>query len=193
MKIILIQEIQKFIHVLRGKRVILDADLAHFYGASPGVINQAVSRNLDRFPHDFCFRLAPAETLNLKSQSVISRLQHGGSRGVKRVFTEQGVAMLASVLRSERAVAMSIAIILPFVQLRELLATHRELAAKLAELEHKLEGNDPAIANLFEAIRQLLASPEPDHSRKIGFVRGESLKPECIPSLSKPAARALAT
>ena len=82
--------------------------------------------------------------------------------------------MLASVLRSERAVAMSIAIIRAFVQLRELLATHRELAAKLAELEHKLEGHDSAIANLFEAIRQLLASPEPDHSRKIGFVRGES-------------------
>ena len=88
-----------------------------------------------------------------------------------RVFTEQGVAMLASVLRSERAALMSIAIIRAFVQLRELLATHVELAAKLAELERKLEGHDSAIANLFEAIRQLLASPEPEHTRKIGFNR----------------------
>jgi phage regulator Rha-like protein len=152
----------------------VDADLARFYGVSTRELNQAVVRNIDRFPNDFCFQTTPEEVRNLRSQFVISRLQHGGSRYVMRFFTEQGVAMLASVLRSKRAAAMSIAIIRAFVQLREILATHHELAAKLAELEHKLEGHDSAIANLFETIRQLLASPEPDHTRKIGFVRVDS-------------------
>lgn len=173
-EIISIPEIRRRIHVIRGKRVITDADLALFYGVSTGELNQAVSRNLDRFPEDFCFHLSLSETRNLKSQSVISSSQHGGHRKLRRVFTEQGVAMLASVLRSKRAVAMSIAIIRAFVQLREILATHHELATKLAELEHKLEGHDSAITNLFEAIRQLLASSEPDHTPKIGFVRADT-------------------
>jgi hypothetical protein len=168
-EIIPIPEIQRRIHAVRGKRVIFDTDLARFYGVSTGALNQAVSRNLNRFPEDFCFQLTLTETQNLISQFVISSSQHGGVRKLRRVFTEQGVTMLASVLRSERAAAMSIAIVRAFVQLRELLATHVELAAKLAELEQKLEGHDSAIANLFEAIRQLLASPDPDHSRKIGF------------------------
>jgi len=171
MKIIPILEIQRRIHFIREKRVIMDADLARFYGVSTKILKRTVSRNIDRFPDDFSFQLTSGESLNLKSQSVISRMQHGGSRYVSRVFTDQGVAMLASVLRSRRAAAMSIAIIRAFVQLREILATHHELATKLAELEHKLEGHDSAITNLFEAIRQLLASPEPEHSRKIGFVR----------------------
>jgi hypothetical protein len=173
-EIISIPDIQRRIHVIRGQRVIADADLALFYGVNTGGLNKAVTRNLNRFPEDFCFQLTPLETENLKSQSVISRLQHGGTRNLRRVFTEQGVAMLASVLRTKRAAAMSIAIIRAFVQLREILATHRKLAAKLAELEQKLEGHDSAIANLFETIRQLLASPEPEHTRKIGFVRGDS-------------------
>jgi len=174
MKIIPILEIQRRIHFVRGKRVIIDADLARFYGVSTKTLKRTVSRNIDRFPDDFSFQLTSGESLNLKSQSVISRMQHGGSRYVSRVFTDQGVAMLASVLRSRRAAAMSIAIIRAFVQLREILATHHELATKLAELEHKLEGHDSAITNLFEAIRQLLASPEPEHSRKIGFVRADT-------------------
>jgi hypothetical protein len=169
-----IPEIQQRIHILRGKRVMTDADLAHFYGVSTGELNQAVSRNLNRFPEDFCFQLSLLETRNLISQFVISSSQHGGTRRPMRVFTEQGVAMLASVLRSERAAAMSIAIVRAFVQLRELLTTHRELAVKLAELERKLEKHDSAIANIFEAIRQLLASPEPEHTRKIGFNRSDS-------------------
>ena len=168
-EIIPISEIQQRIHVIRGKRVLFDVDLAQFYEVSTGELNQAASRNLDRFPRDFCFQLTAMETRNLISQFVISSSQHGGSRKPMRVFTEQGVAMLASVLRSERAVAMSIAIVRAFVQLREVLAAHRELAAKLGELERKLEGHDSAIANLFEAIRQLLASPEPEHKREIGF------------------------
>jgi phage regulator Rha-like protein len=170
--IIPIPDIQQRIHVVRGKRVITDADLARFYGVTAKSLNQAVLRNIERFPNDFSFHLSLNETRNLKSQTVTSSSQHGGVRKVARVFTEQGVAMLASVLRGGRAAAMSIAIVRAFVQLRELLATHRELAAKLAELEQKLEGHDSAISNLFETIRQLLASPEPEHSRKIGFHRG---------------------
>jgi hypothetical protein len=173
-KVIPSSAIQQSICAVRGKRVITDGDLASFYGVTTKNLNKAVSRNRNRFPDDFSFQLTREETRNLKSQSVISSLQHGGTRKVRRVFTEQGVAMLASVLRTERAVAMSIAIVRAFMQLREILATHRELAAKLAELESKLEGHDSAIVNLFETIRQLLASPEPNHTRKIGFVRGDS-------------------
>jgi hypothetical protein len=172
-KIIPIPEIQQRIHLVRGKRVITDADIASFYRVTVYNLNKAVSRNRDRFPEDFSFLLTHDENRNLIFQSGISSSQHGGSRRFRRVFTEQGVAMLASVLHSQRAVAMSIAVIRAFVQLRELLAPHTELAAKLADLEQKLEGHDSAIANLFEAIRQLLASPEPGHSRKIGFHRGE--------------------
>jgi phage regulator Rha-like protein len=173
-EIIAISEIQQQIRFIRGKRVIVDADLARFYGVSTKVLKQTVSRNIGRFPEDFRFQLTSIETRNLRSQFVTSSLQHGGSRYVNRVFTEQGVAMLASVLRGKRAVAMSVAIIRAFVQLREILAAHHELSTKLAELEQRIEGHDSAITNLFEAIRQILASPEPDHTRKIGFVRGDS-------------------
>jgi len=117
-----IPEIQQRIHVIRGKRVIMDADLAGFYGVTTYNLNKAVSRNQGRFPDDFSFRLTREETRNLIFQSGISSSQHGGSRRPMQVFTEKGVAMLASVLRSDRAVAMSIAIIRAFVQLRELLA-----------------------------------------------------------------------
>ena len=100
-----IPEIQQRIHIVRGKRVMTDADLARFYGVSTGELNQAVSRNLNRFPEDFCFQLSLVETRNLISQFVISSSQHGGTRKLMRVFTEQGVAMLASVLKSECAAA----------------------------------------------------------------------------------------
>jgi len=167
--IIPIPEIQQRIHVVRGRRVIVDTDLARFYGVTTFNLNKAVSRNRERFPEDFHFQLTSDESRNLIFQSGISSSQHGGQRKLTGVFTEQGIAMLASVLRSQRAAAMSIAIIRAFVQLRELLSSNHELAAKLAELERKLEGHDSAITNLFEAMRQLLASPEPNHQRKIGF------------------------
>jgi hypothetical protein len=164
-----VPEIQQRIHVVRGKRVMFDSDLASFYGVATRDLNKAVSRNLDRFPDDFSFVATKEELGNLMFQVGTSRRSHGGRRTPVRVFTEQGVAMLASVLRSERAVRVSIVIIRAFVELRELLSTHRELAAKLSELERKLEGHDSAIANLFEAMRQLLAPTGPEHSRKIGF------------------------
>lgn len=174
--------IQQRILVVRGHRVLRDADLARFYGVTTSNLNKAVARNLDRFPEDFAFQLTPVEAENLIFQSGISRgqpapeekvanasRQHGGARKPPRVFTEQGVAMLASVLRSPRAVAMSVAIVRAFVQLREMLAGHRQLADKLAELETKLEGHDEAIGNLFEAIRQLIEPAAPAHGRKMGF------------------------
>lgn len=180
------EQIQRRILVVRGMRVLLDADLARFYGVATRDLNKAVARNLDRFPTDFAFYLNPEEANDLMFQSGTSnapavggtqspekkRPGRGGRRKPPRVFTEQGVAMLASVLRSPRAVAMSVAIVRAFVQLREMLAGHRQLAAKLAELERRLEGHDQAIGNLFEAIRQLVEPSAPDHGRKMGFHQG---------------------
>jgi len=182
-----VEEVQRRIHPIRGHRVMLDADLARFYGVTTFNLNKAVSRNLERFPGDFAFYLTREESRNLIFQFGISSPEtadpervsttkrgYGGTRKPARVFTEQGVAMLASVLRSHRAAAISVAIVRAFVQLRELLSTHRELADKFNELERKLEGHDTAIANLFEAIRQLLAPDHPAHDRKIGFHRTDS-------------------
>lgn len=149
--------------------MLLDSDLAEFYGVSTSNLNKAMARNRARFPADFAFRLTMDETKALIFQSGISKPVRGGVRKPATVFTEQGVAMLASVLRSPRAVAVSVAIIRVFVQLRHLLSTHRELAARLTELERKLEGHDAAIVDLFATLRQLLASTEPKPTRKIGF------------------------
>src|SRR5882672_7891184 len=159
-ELIPIAQIQARIHIVRGRRVILDADLARFYGVGTRDLNKAVSRNLARFPEDFAFHLTREEIQNLMFQVGTSSSQasahedvkktsrkYGGTRKPARAFTEQGVAMLASVLRSARAVAVSIALVRAFTQLRELLATHRELAAKLGELERKLAGHDHAIRN----------------------------------------------
>lgn len=139
----------------------LDADLARYYGVTTFNLNKAVGRNQARFPEDFAFLLTLDETWALIFQTGISKSGRGGTRKPARVFTEQGVAMLASVLRSRQAVTVSVALVRAFAQLREMLSTHRELAAKLTELERKLAGHDHAIRNLFETIKQLLAPPEP--------------------------------
>jgi hypothetical protein len=163
------EAIQQRILIVRGKRVLLDADLARFYGVGTRELNRAVSRNVDRFPDDFAFTLTAKESRILMFQFGTSRSGHGGSRKPARVFTEQGVAMLASVLRSSRAVAISVAIVRAFVRLRELLAGNRALAVKLAELERKLAAHDGAIRELFAAIRDLLAPALPTGKREIGF------------------------
>jgi hypothetical protein len=177
--------IQQRILFLRGKRVLLDADLARFYRVGTRDLNKAVARNPDRFPEDFAFKLTLEETRALIFQTGIpisdepkgkalmfqpgtSKAGRGGTRKPATVFTEQGVAMLASVLHSPRAVLMSVAIVRAFVRLRDLLAGNRQLAAKLAELENKLSVHDGAIRELFAAIRQLLAPPARRH-REIGF------------------------
>jgi len=162
--------VEHCIYVIRGQRVMFDADLARFYGVTTFNLNKAVVRNLDRFPDDFAFQLSAAETRSLIFQIGISKRGRGGTRKPARVFTEQGVAMLASVLHSPRAVAVSVAVVRAFVRLRELLASNKELANKLAEFEKRLVGHDTAILNLFAAIKAMLADP-PGPKRLIGFNR----------------------
>lgn len=166
-----LETIASCIRIARGHRVMLDEDLARLYGVATSAINQAVARNPGRFPDDFVFPLAPKELANLKSQSVTS--SWGGRRGRSLAFTEQGVAMLSSVLKSPRAELVNVAIMRAFVQLRALLADHRDLAQKIAELEGKFEQHDERIEAVFEAIRQLLLPPEPPATPpdRIGFVR----------------------
>jgi hypothetical protein len=152
---------------MRGTRVLLDRDLARLYGVRPTALRQQVRRNLDRFPADFMFVLTRAEAGALVSQSVIPSFKElGGS--MPYAFTEQGVAMLSSVLGSERAIAVNIAIMRAFVRTRALVASSRALAEKLAELERKVGGHDAAINALFEAIRDLAGTPK-KRRRPIGF------------------------
>ena len=168
----LLPQIQSRILQIRGRQVILSHDLAQLYGVPTGQLNQAVRRNLKRFPPDFMMVLTRRESANLRSQFVISSSGHGGTRYRGLAFTEQGVAMLSSVLNCERAVRVNIAIMRAFVRLRELMATHEDLANKLAELEERFEGRFQVV---FKAIRQLMNPPEDAQSapRKIGFCRPE--------------------
>ena len=153
--------------VLRGQKVLLDFDLARLYGVSTKVLNQAVKRNADRFPEDFMFQLTTKEAESLRSQFVtLKRGQNIKYRPY--AFTEQGVAMLSSVLRSERAVKVNIAIMRAFVQLREALETNSALARKFAELEQRVGKHDEEIGAIIDAIRQLMAPPVKT-KREIGF------------------------
>lgn len=148
----------------------LDADLARLYGVTTANLNKAVKRNVNRFPGDFVFQLTTEEAGALRIQSGISKTGgRGGRRYLPYVFTEQGVAMLSSVLRSKRAVEVNIEIMRAFVQLRQFLSANRELAQKLAQLERRLGAHDEQIQAIFNAIRQMMAVPEPK-KRKIGFL-----------------------
>ena len=153
---------------VRGARVIFDRDLAELYGVTTGALNQAVARNRSRFPVDFAFSLTAREVTNLISQSVISSL-HGGHRRPPRAFTEQGIAMLSSVLRSRRAVAANVAIMRAFVRLRAVAHSQADWTHQLANLERKYDGK---FAVVFSAIRRIVAQPvEVDAPRRrIGFV-----------------------
>jgi hypothetical protein len=161
----------------------LDADLAQLYGVETRVLVQAVKRNLARFPEDFMFQLSAEEFANLRSQSVISSAGHGGRRTAPYAFTEQGVAMLSSVLGSPRAIAVNIEIMRTFVRVRALAATRGDLAKRLAELEDKTEAlamnHDTFSRNtrnhlkqIFDALRELMTPPDPP-KRPIGFVTPE--------------------
>lgn len=151
---------------VRGQRVMLDEDLAALYGVVTGALNQAVTRNMSRFPSDFAFRLTASEADALKSQIVISKTARGGRRrSTPRAFTEQGVAMLSSVLRSSRAVAVNVEIMRAFVRLRRLHGEHRDLARRLDELEAKY---DERFKVVFDAIRSLMRTPAGPR-RPIGF------------------------
>ena len=160
-----VERIEKAILLVRGHKVMLDKDLAELYGVTTGQLNQAVTRNLDRFPEDFMFQLTEREFSNLISQFVIS--SWGGTRKLPRVFTEQGVAMLSSVLKSKRAVQVNIQIMRTFVRLREILSSHKDLARKLEVLEKKYDAQFKVV---FEAIRQLMAPPPVPKKRQIGFL-----------------------
>lgn len=153
--------------MIRGQKVMVDSDLADLYRVATKVFNQAVRRNFKRFPKDFMFRLTAKEMKILRSQIVTS--SWGGRRTLPYAFTEQGVAMLSSVLNSERAVQVNIAIMRAFVKLREILTTHRELAEKIAELENKYRQHDDKIQAVFDAIRELIEPPQVSPKRRIGF------------------------
>ena len=162
-----IAAVERRIHLIRGQSVMLDRDLAELYGVKPIALRQQVKRNRKRFPLDFMFKLTAREAGSLVSQNVIpSRRSFGGS--LPYVFTQEGVAMLASVLNSGRAVQVDIAIMRAFIQLRLYASSHKELAAKIGVLEHKYARHDEEIQAIFQAIRQLLEPPSKPR-RPIGF------------------------
>lgn len=164
-----VERILKAILVLRGERVILDVDLAVLFGVETKVLLQAVRRNIERFPEDFMFQLDELEWSVLRSQIVTSKPgqdPRGGRRSAPYAFTEQGVAMLSSVLRSDRAIQVNIEIMRAFVQLKRMLATHADLARKIESLERKY---DAQFRGVFDAIRELMAPQENPKKRPIGF------------------------
>lgn len=161
------ERIVRAIRVLRGQKILLDADLALLYGVETRRLNEQVRRNRERFPDDFMFQLTANEFGNLKSQFATS--SWGGRRKLPFAFTEHGAIMAATVLNSARAIEMSIYVVRVFVQLRELLASNKELAAKLDELERRVGAHDRVIVDLVNAIRDHMQAPEPE-ARPIGFV-----------------------
>ncbi|HEV8552949.1 MAG TPA: ORF6N domain-containing protein [Casimicrobiaceae bacterium] len=166
------ESITRVIHILRGQKVLFDADLAALYGVPTKRFNEQVKRNLGRFPIDFMFQLSNQEFSNLRSQFATS--SWGGRRKLPYAFTEHGAIMAASILNTPRAIDVSVYVVRAFVQLREVLATHKELAKRLDELESRIERklatHDQALADIIRAIRELMAPPEPKQKRPIGFV-----------------------
>lgn len=161
------ERIERAILIFRGQKVLLDSELARLYGVQTKVLNQAVRRNAARFPTDFMFELTKEEYDALRSQTVTLKTGRGQHRKyLPLAFTEQGVAMLSSVLNSERAVAVNIEIMRTFVRLREMLAGHADLARRLDELEKKY---DDHFRLVFDAIRQLMTPPKAAEKRQIGF------------------------
>lgn len=159
---ILVERIERSIYLVRGQKVMLDKDLAELYGVETRVLNQAVRRNIDRFPNDFLFALSRKEILNLSQFVIGSKMKHSPN---VFAFTEQGVAMLSSVLRSSRAVQVNIEIMRAFVRLREILTSHKDLSRKLKALEKKY---DVQFRVVFDAIRELMR-PLQHRRRRIGF------------------------
>jgi hypothetical protein len=160
--------VEKRIFVIRGHRVMLDSDLAELYGVTTGALNQAVKRNKERFPEDFMFQLIGGEAEGLKSQTVISNGRGGRRRSLPYGFTEQGVAMLSSVLNSDRAIQVNIAIMRAFVSLRRAAASHAVLSRRLDELERKHGVHDEKFKTIFKVIRELMEIPRTPQ-RRIGF------------------------
>ncbi len=175
--------INQKIFFVRGTRVMLDADLAQLYGVATKNLNKAVKRNASRFPSDFMFQLSSKDLHSLRFQTGTSKTGRGGRRFAPYAFTEQGVAMLSSVLRSARAVQVNVAIMRTFVRLREMLATHEELRRKIDVMEKRYDARFQAV---FDTIRQMLETPIPA-KKPIGF----HARPELLTKLSKPAKTSL--
>jgi hypothetical protein len=166
------KEIEASIHVVRGTRVMLDKDLARLYGVTTSALNQAVKRNVERFPADFAFQLTAEEDEALRSQIVMSKTNRGGRRYLPWVFTEQGVAMLSSVLSSNTAARVNVEIMRSFVRLRRLLATPGELVEQLTKLAETVQWHDEQIGAIRQVLQQMLERP-PSTKRPIGFRRDE--------------------
>lgn len=162
------------IHTIRKAKVVLDADLAALYGVATFRLNEAVKRNASRFPEDFRFQLTNEEVENLISQNAISSGTHGGLRKLPWVFTEHGALMAANVLRSERAVEMSVYLVRAFVQMREALLTNVTILRRLAEIDRRLVEHDSVLREVVERLQPLLDAPPVDEVKKpkIGFHRG---------------------
>ncbi len=166
--LVVTKSIEAKILTIRGQRVMLDADLAELYGVETKVLNQAVKRNAERFPDDFMFRLTPTEKKEVVTIcDHLAKLKYSPS--LPYAFTEHGALMLGNVLKSDRAVEVSLMVVRTFVHLRDMVSTHKELSQKLNQLERKVGAHDRAIAELIDAIRQLMAPPEPKKKRPIGF------------------------
>jgi len=159
--------IESRIHLIRGAKVMLDADLAQLYGVTTGNLNKSLQRNQERFPADFIFQLTPNEFENLIFQSGISS-RHGGRRHLPYAFTQEGIAMLSSVLRSPRAIAVNVEIMRAFIRMRGMLVSVDELARKLEALERKALAHDEDLEEIFTALRELMTPPEKPR-RQIGF------------------------
>jgi hypothetical protein len=166
--IVAAKKVNAKILVLRGQRVILDADLAELYDVEVRHLNQQVKRNAKRFPPAFRFQLSAEDVKTLTSQNVMSSKGHGGRRYRPYAFTEHGAIMAATVLNSERAIEMSVFVVLAFVRMRRAVGTNRQVLAKLAEVERRLESHDTDIQELMDAIRELINPPDPPR-RRIGF------------------------
>jgi len=165
-----VAQIESRIFLIRGQKVMLDSDLAELYGVETRRLNEQVNRNSERFPEDFMFQLTTGEYESLRSQIATLKTGRGQHRKyLPYVFTEHGALMLGNVLKSERAVEMSLMVVRVFVRMRELVAGNKELAQKLAQLERKVGAHDKAIAEIINAIRQLMAPPESNKKRPIGF------------------------
>jgi len=164
-----VQVVERRIYMIRGQKVMLDADLAELYQVPTKRVNEQVQRNLGRFPKGFMFRLKESEAENLRSQIATS--SWGGRRHLPYAFTEHGVAMLSAVLASERAVKMSVLIVRAFVRMRELIANHKELAARVEKIEDMQNRQNSVITILADEISDLKAIPPAGPKRRIGFPR----------------------
>lgn len=168
-KLIPAEVIANKIYLIRGVKVMLDSDLAFLYGVETKLLNRAISRNKNRFPSDFMFQLNEKEFKNLRFQIGTSNLKHGGRRYLPYVFTEHGVAMLSSVLKSKRAVEVNIAIIRTFIKLREILSTHKDFVSEIEKIKLEQKNQNQKILSIISIINQMINPPIEEKREPMGF------------------------